>query len=94
MWDTDGNKYLDLCAGIAVNALGHNDEQFVKVSYPHEFFFAPLSAADLADFGWNKCVYVHDRVFSRKLPCELSLMSIRLITPTLAKVGSTLVPLY
>ena len=32
MWDTDGNKYLDFCAGIAVNALGHADEQFIKVS--------------------------------------------------------------
>ncbi|KAI0772647.1 acetylornithine and succinylornithine aminotransferase [Irpex lacteus] len=31
VWDTDGNKYLDFCAGIAVNALGHADEEFVKV---------------------------------------------------------------
>ena len=23
VWDTDGNRYLDLLAGIAVNALGH-----------------------------------------------------------------------
>jgi acetylornithine/N-succinyldiaminopimelate aminotransferase len=25
VWDTDGNEYLDLMAGIAVNALGHAD---------------------------------------------------------------------
>ncbi|KJA24531.1 hypothetical protein HYPSUDRAFT_473764 [Hypholoma sublateritium FD-334 SS-4] len=31
MWDTDGNKYLDFSAGIAVNALGHADEGVVKV---------------------------------------------------------------
>lgn len=31
VWDTDGNKYLDFCAGIAVNALGHADDEFVKV---------------------------------------------------------------
>jgi hypothetical protein len=33
IWDTDGNKYLDFSAGIAVNALGHADEGVVKVSY-------------------------------------------------------------
>jgi acetylornithine aminotransferase len=32
VWDTDGRKYLDFCAGIAVNALGHADDEFVKVS--------------------------------------------------------------
>jgi len=31
IWDTDGNKYLDFSAGIAVNALGHADEGVLKV---------------------------------------------------------------
>ncbi|KAI0347488.1 acetylornithine aminotransferase [Trametopsis cervina] len=31
VWDTDGNRYLDFSAGIAVNALGHADDEFVKV---------------------------------------------------------------
>ncbi|TFK43197.1 acetylornithine aminotransferase [Crucibulum laeve] len=31
VWDTDGRKYLDFSAGIAVNALGHADEGVVKV---------------------------------------------------------------
>lgn len=31
VWDTEGRQYLDFCAGIAVNALGHADEQFLKV---------------------------------------------------------------
>ncbi|KII95867.1 hypothetical protein PLICRDRAFT_170466 [Plicaturopsis crispa FD-325 SS-3] len=30
VWDTDGRKYLDFSAGIAVNALGHGDADFVK----------------------------------------------------------------
>ncbi len=32
IWDTQGRKYLDFSAGIAVNALGHSDEQLAKVS--------------------------------------------------------------
>jgi acetylornithine aminotransferase len=27
MWDSDGNRYLDFCAGIAVNVLGHSDDR-------------------------------------------------------------------
>ncbi|MBY9020311.1 MAG: aspartate aminotransferase family protein [Candidatus Lokiarchaeota archaeon] len=30
LWDTDGKKYLDFVAGIAVNALGYNDIDYVK----------------------------------------------------------------
>ncbi|PFH52644.1 hypothetical protein AMATHDRAFT_74112 [Amanita thiersii Skay4041] len=30
VWDTEGNKYLDFSAGIAVNALGHADEGVLK----------------------------------------------------------------
>lgn len=33
VWDTQGRKYLDFCAGIAVNALGHADEGVAKVSF-------------------------------------------------------------
>src|SRR5258706_68477 len=29
VWDTDGKKYLDLYAGIAVSALGHNHPRLV-----------------------------------------------------------------
>ena len=31
VWDTQGRKYLDFTAGVAVNALGHADEEFVQV---------------------------------------------------------------
>lgn len=31
VWDTEGRKYLDFSAGIAVNALGHADEEYVQV---------------------------------------------------------------
>lgn len=30
IWDTQGREYLDLSAGIAVNALGHADEGVAK----------------------------------------------------------------
>ncbi len=30
VWDVDGNRYLDLLAGIAVNALGHAHPALVK----------------------------------------------------------------
>lgn len=33
VWDTEGRKYLDFSAGIAVNALGHADKQFIDVSF-------------------------------------------------------------
>lgn len=36
MWDTEGKKYLDFSAGIAVNALGHADGGVVEVGV---FFF-------------------------------------------------------
>lgn len=31
VWDLEGRKYLDFCAGIAVNALGHGDEGMAEV---------------------------------------------------------------
>lgn len=31
LWDTEGRKYLDFSAGIAVNALGHADEGVLRV---------------------------------------------------------------
>lgn len=30
VWDTEGKEYIDLAAGIAVNALGHSDERWLK----------------------------------------------------------------
>ncbi|MHA1914662.1 MAG: acetylornithine/succinylornithine family transaminase [Promethearchaeota archaeon] len=30
LWDTEGKKYLDFVAGIAVNALGYNDSDYVN----------------------------------------------------------------
>jgi acetylornithine/succinyldiaminopimelate/putrescine aminotransferase len=32
VYDLEGRKYLDFSAGIAVNALGHADKDFVDVS--------------------------------------------------------------
>ena len=35
MWDSDGNRYLDFCAGIAVNVLGHSDPDWVEAVCEH-----------------------------------------------------------
>lgn len=32
IWDSEGRKYLDFSAGIAVNALGHSDQGVAEVS--------------------------------------------------------------
>lgn len=42
VWDTDGNKYLDFTAGIAVNALGHADQGVIKVRSSSVFFLSVL----------------------------------------------------
>lgn len=56
VWDTDGNKYLDFSAGIAVNALGHADEGVVKVGCsPFPFSFLRF------DF-WTFVLFFRDRV--------------------------------
>lgn len=31
LWDLENRRYIDFTAGIAVNALGHNDEVFLSV---------------------------------------------------------------
>jgi acetylornithine aminotransferase len=33
VWDTEGRKYLDFSAGIAVNALGHSDDGMLQVCH-------------------------------------------------------------
>jgi acetylornithine/succinyldiaminopimelate/putrescine aminotransferase len=41
LWDLEGRRFLDMCAGIAVNALGHADEGVLQASHlgPSFFFF-------------------------------------------------------
>jgi acetylornithine aminotransferase len=31
LWDLENRQYLDFTAGIAVNALGHNDPEMVRL---------------------------------------------------------------
>ncbi|MCS7483999.1 acetylornithine transaminase [Umezawaea endophytica] len=53
VWDTDGNRYLDLLSGIAVNALGHAHpaivaavtEQIGKLSHTSNFYINQPSLA-------------------------------------------------
>ena len=47
LWDTDGKRYLDFCAGIAVSSLGHAhprlvraiSEQAARVLHTSNYFF-------------------------------------------------------
>ncbi|EJD01027.1 acetylornithine and succinylornithine aminotransferase [Fomitiporia mediterranea MF3/22] len=56
VWDTQGRKYLDFTAGVAVNALGHADPEFVKamatqaatISHSSNVFYNPW-ATELAE---------------------------------------------
>ncbi|MDR7293246.1 acetylornithine aminotransferase [Pseudoglutamicibacter albus] len=53
VWDADGNQYLDLLAGIAVNALGHGhpdvvravSEQISTLGHVSNFFTSPTQVA-------------------------------------------------
>ena len=50
LWDTEGNKYLDGLAGIAVNTLGHNHPKLVpalhdqvsKIIHSSNYYLVPL----------------------------------------------------
>ncbi|KAI5120499.1 hypothetical protein M0805_000084 [Coniferiporia weirii] len=56
VWDTQGRKYLDFTAGVAVNALGHADAEFVQcmatqaatISHSSNVFYNPW-ATELAE---------------------------------------------
>jgi acetylornithine/N-succinyldiaminopimelate aminotransferase len=56
VWDTDGNRYLDLVSGIAVNALGHAHpaivaavtEQIGKLAHTSNLYINPV-ALELAE---------------------------------------------
>lgn len=60
VWDTQGRKYLDFTAGVAVNALGHADPEFVTcmaqqasiLSHSSNVFYNPW-ATELAELLIN-----------------------------------------
>ncbi|CAK5276041.1 unnamed protein product [Mycena citricolor] len=69
VWDTNGRKYLDFSAGIAVNALGHGDEELVQViseqtakllhtSNVYHNEWAPRLAQLLSRVRWREGVFL------------------------------------
>ena len=65
VWDTEGRKYLDFSAGIAVNALGHGDEGVAQVSLNDLdilFLFLPFPTSLLlilmGFWGRRTCTYM------------------------------------
>ncbi len=71
VWDADGNEYIDLLAGIAVNALGHGDPRLVRgghrASCPPSGTRATSprpSRRSRSPSGWSPCSGTpHARVF-------------------------------
>jgi acetylornithine/N-succinyldiaminopimelate aminotransferase len=68
LWDTDGRRYLDLCAGVAVSSLGHAHprlaaalaEQAGRLLHASNYFYNAENVA-LADELCRTCGY--DRAF-------------------------------
>lgn len=62
VWDTDGKRYLDLTAGIAVNALGHADpvvvaaihEQASRIAHSSNLYYTPLQGR-MAEVLCRRC---------------------------------------
>jgi len=46
VWDVDGNRFLDMCAGIAVCATGHSHSHVVKAIQDQATKFLHMSGAD------------------------------------------------
>jgi 4-aminobutyrate aminotransferase-like enzyme len=63
LFDTDGNKYLDMCAGIATCCLGHShpalkkavSDQMDKVHHCSNLYFIPEQAALAKWLVTNSC---------------------------------------
>lgn len=46
VWDVDGNRYLDMCAGIAVLAAGHSHPRLVKAAQEQVARFTHMAGTD------------------------------------------------
>lgn len=72
LYDTDGNEYLDMCAGIATCCLGHShpalkkavSDQMDKVHHCSNLYFIPEQAALAKWLVQNSCA---DKVIN--MPC-------------------------
>ncbi|MCA9520044.1 MAG: acetylornithine transaminase [Myxococcales bacterium] len=84
VWDSDGNRYLDMFSGIAVNALGHNHPRLVqavsqqarKLLHVSNIFFSEPQvrlAAMLAELSFA------DRVFFANSGAEANEAALKLV---------------
>ena len=68
VWDADGNEYVDLLGGIAVNALGHAhpfvtsviSSQLATLGHVSNFFTSPTQVALAEALGASKLVILTD----------------------------------
>ena len=80
LYDTDGNEYLDMCAGIATCCLGHShpalkkavSDQMDKVHHCSNLYFIPEQAALAKWLVKNSCA---DKVIRISIICCLCIDS-------------------
>ena len=53
VWDSQGRKYLDFTAGVAVNALGHADPEFANVCLYSFSQRVHMSKIKYPDSAWH-----------------------------------------
>ncbi len=58
VWDVDGNRYIDFCAGIAVNSTGHSHPEIVKAIQAQTEKFIHISS----DYYHELMVRVAERI--------------------------------
>lgn len=46
LWDMENRRYLDLTAGIAVNSLGHCDQEIAKIIAEQVRYSGPCDSSD------------------------------------------------
>ncbi|KAK9239440.1 pyridoxal phosphate-dependent transferase [Lipomyces kononenkoae] len=66
IWDVEGQKYLDFTAGIAVNALGHGDEELAKIYYEQSLKMIHTSNLYYNEWTGPMCKLIIERTRATK----------------------------
>ncbi|KAK9366685.1 pyridoxal phosphate-dependent transferase [Lipomyces kononenkoae] len=66
IWDVEGQKYLDFTAGIAVNALGHGDEELAKIYYEQSLKMIHTSNLYYNEWTGPLCKLLIERTLATK----------------------------
>ncbi|KAK9390047.1 pyridoxal phosphate-dependent transferase [Lipomyces mesembrius] len=66
IWDIEGQKYLDFTAGIAVNALGHGNEELSKILYEQSLKMIHTSNLYYNEWTGPLCKLLVERTLATK----------------------------